>query len=108
MKAYGGVEVIAPPFLTLELVGGEWSISLPHPRKVCPVPIGQEAGLYPDLVWALWNKEESLGRDGTRTLAAQSAVPTCYDINTLDAAKATELSKLRFDSFKIQRRQVMD
>jgi hypothetical protein len=29
MKAYGGVDVYIHSFLTLPLIGGEWSVSLP-------------------------------------------------------------------------------
>jgi hypothetical protein len=39
MKAYGGVDVLFHIFLTLALVGGEWSTSRPYrftPRETAP------------------------------------------------------------------------
>jgi hypothetical protein len=48
MKMYGGIAVIAPPFFTLALGGGEWSASrfgLFIPEKKRPVPTGCEAGM---------------------------------------------------------------
>jgi hypothetical protein len=42
MKTYRGTENTAPPFITLVLVGGEWSVSRPcrfTPGKESPVPI---------------------------------------------------------------------
>jgi hypothetical protein len=43
MKAYGGMDVYIHIFLTLALVGGEWSASRPDrftPRERPPIPIG--------------------------------------------------------------------
>jgi hypothetical protein len=43
MKTYGGADVQTHIFLTLALVGGEWSASRPShftPLERAPVPIG--------------------------------------------------------------------
>jgi hypothetical protein len=53
---------IAPPCLTSELDGGEWSAScLCHftPGKEPQVPVAEEAGWAPKLVWTLWRREKS-------------------------------------------------
>jgi hypothetical protein len=51
----------APSFLTSALHGGEWSALTPWPlytppQKELPVPIGQEAGWTPELVWTMWKE----------------------------------------------------
>jgi len=50
-------------FLTSALDGSEWSTS--HPgrfisKKEPLVPIGEEAGWEPELVWTEWQREKSL------------------------------------------------
>jgi hypothetical protein len=45
-----GEELQLLSFLTLALVGGEWSATRPD-HSLLPVPIGQEAGWVPELVW---------------------------------------------------------
>jgi hypothetical protein len=77
---------IASSFLTLALDGSECSASRPGrftPVERSPVPIGQEARWFPELVWALWNGEETVGRDGTRTPTAQSAARLYTGSNTI-------------------------
>jgi hypothetical protein len=57
-KDVWGSEGIAPPFLTSALDGGEWSYPC-HltPPKQPLVPITQEAGWTPELIWMLWRRE---------------------------------------------------
>jgi hypothetical protein len=62
MKAYGGVDVQIQIFLTLAIVGGEWSTSRPgrlSPGKEPPAPIGQEARWAPEPAWTTWRRENS-------------------------------------------------
>jgi hypothetical protein len=62
MKPYGGVEVQINVFLTLALVGGEWSVSRPGrftPEKEPAVPIEQETLWAPEPVWTTWKSEKS-------------------------------------------------
>lgn len=63
MKAYGGVEVQRPSFLTsvLDGVSGQLQalVVLP-PGKEPPVPSEYEVGWAPDLVLKLWRIEKSL------------------------------------------------
>jgi hypothetical protein len=71
---------IAPPFLTLALVGGEWSASLPgrfNPGKSVLVLTGYEAGWAPEPVWTLW-REKNLAPDGVRTPTVQSVSRLSY------------------------------
>jgi hypothetical protein len=74
MKTFGGVQVIAPPFLTSALDGGEWSAS--RPRLFSPGE--RDSGTH----WIGWEGPRS-GLDvvekgkisspaGNRTTAAQS------------------------------------
>jgi hypothetical protein len=62
--------------LTSALEGGEWSASRPgrdlNPVEEPPVPIVQEAGWDPELVWTQRLEEKS--SVGDRTQATQSAV----------------------------------
>jgi hypothetical protein len=56
MKGVWGSGCIDPHFLTLALAGSEWSASHSccfNPGKEPPVPIGQENGLAPELVWTM-------------------------------------------------------
>jgi hypothetical protein len=59
MKVYGGMDVQIHIFLTLALVGGEWSAS--HPGCITP---GERApgthwigGWVPEPVWTTWRRE---------------------------------------------------
>jgi hypothetical protein len=57
MKAYGEDDVCVHVFLTLALVGGEWSVSCPGCftlRKESPVPIGYKAG-HGENSWPYWD-----------------------------------------------------
>jgi hypothetical protein len=59
MKEYGRVDVYIHAFLTLAIVGGERSASLPGhitPRERAPVPIGKEAGWASEPVWTMRTK----------------------------------------------------
>jgi hypothetical protein len=51
---------IAPPFLTLEVDEGEWSVSRPghFTSGERAVLIGYEAGWVPESIWTLWNGKE--------------------------------------------------
>jgi hypothetical protein len=65
-------------FLTSALEGGEWSAShhscdLPQGKEP-PVPIVQEAGWAPELVWTQRLEEKSSASVGDRTPAVQSVV----------------------------------
>jgi hypothetical protein len=53
MKMYGGVDVQIHVFLTLALVGGEWSALPPGERAPGTHWIG---GWAPELVWTTWRK----------------------------------------------------
>jgi hypothetical protein len=56
MKLYGESAGTAPPFLTSELNEVSDLLHVPPvliPGKLSPVPIGQEAGWDPELVWML-------------------------------------------------------
>jgi hypothetical protein len=58
-----GSEGTAPPFLTSEPDGDEWSASRPcltTPVKESPAPTGQEAGWAPQPVWTMWRRGKSL------------------------------------------------
>jgi hypothetical protein len=62
MKAYGGLDVYSLIFLTLAVVGDEWSVSHPGrftPGKELPVPIEQEVGCTSKPVWTTWRRENS-------------------------------------------------
>jgi hypothetical protein len=62
MKMYGVVDVHIHVFLTLALVGGKWSLSHSGhftPGERAPVPIRQEAGCAPELIWTMWRRENS-------------------------------------------------
>jgi hypothetical protein len=68
-------------FMTSALDGGEWSASRPGrtlpPGKAPPVPIGQEAGWAPELVWAQRLQEKSFrlcGRSNLDRQVVQSVV----------------------------------
>jgi hypothetical protein len=65
-------------FFTSALDGGEWSASHPgrvlRPGKGPPVPIVQEAGWAPELVWTQRIEEKSSASAGDRTPIAQSVV----------------------------------
>jgi hypothetical protein len=58
-------------FTTSALDGGEWSASRPGralpPEKGPPVPIVQEAGWAPELVWTQRLEEKSFAPAGDRT-----------------------------------------
>jgi hypothetical protein len=65
---------MAPPFLTSALGEGELTASCPGrftPGKEPPVPIGQEAGWAPEMVWTLWSRDKSLTPAENRTPAVQ-------------------------------------
>jgi hypothetical protein len=66
-------------FLTSALDGGEWSASRPGrvlpPGKGPPVPIVQEAGWAPELVWTQRIEEKSFAPAGDRTPIARSSSP---------------------------------
>jgi hypothetical protein len=62
MKTYGRVDVWIHLFLTLALVGGEWS-ALP-PEKMPPIPIGEEAVWPPEPAWKTGD-EKKLAPTGT-------------------------------------------
>jgi hypothetical protein len=66
-------------FTASALDGGEWSASRPGrvlpPGKGPPVPIVQEAGRAPELVWTQRLEEKSLSSAGDRTLIARSSGP---------------------------------
>jgi hypothetical protein len=69
-----GSEDIVSLFLILTLSGGKWSASRPGrftAGERPPVPIGQQTGWFPELVWRLWRKEKSLALAGNRTPAVQ-------------------------------------
>jgi hypothetical protein len=80
MKAPGGRggRYSSYSFLTSALDGGEWSASRPRPRftpeKGPPVPIVQEAGWAPELVWMQRLEEKSSASVGDRTPVVQSVV----------------------------------
>jgi hypothetical protein len=63
MEAVSGEGKYSSSFLTLALDGVEWSASRPgcalDPGKEPPVPIGQEAGWFPELVWTQRLEEKS-------------------------------------------------
>jgi hypothetical protein len=65
-------------FLTSALDGGEWSASRPGralpPGKGPPVPIVQEAGWAPELVWPERREEKSFVSVGDRSPVVQSVV----------------------------------
>jgi hypothetical protein len=65
-------------FSTLALDGGEWSASRPGcalaPGKEPPVPIVQEAGRAPELVWTQRLGEKSFAAAEDRTPVVQSVV----------------------------------
>jgi hypothetical protein len=49
----------APTFLTSALDGGEWSASRAGSfilEERAPVPIGYEAGWFPEPIWTLWRR----------------------------------------------------
>jgi hypothetical protein len=66
-------------FITLRLDGGEWSASRPgcalRPGKGHPVPVGQEAGWAPELVWTQRLHEKSVATAGDRTSIVRSSSP---------------------------------
>jgi hypothetical protein len=66
-------------FSTSALDGGEWSASRPGrtllPGKGPPVPIVQEAGWAPELVWTQRSEEKSIASAGDRTSIARSSRP---------------------------------
>jgi len=66
-------------FSTSALDGGEWSASRPgrvYPQgKDRPVPIVQEAGWAPELVWTQRLEEDSFAPAGDRTPIARSSSP---------------------------------
>jgi hypothetical protein len=66
------------PYLTSALDGGEWLASCPgytlSPGKGPPVPIVQEAGWAPELVWMQGLEEKSSASVGDWTLATQPTV----------------------------------
>jgi hypothetical protein len=66
-------------FSTLALDGGEWSASRPGralpPGKGPRVPIVQEAGWAPELVWTQRLEEKSFASAGDRTSIARSSSP---------------------------------
>jgi hypothetical protein len=70
-------------FITSTLDGGEWSASRPGralpPRKGPPVPIVQEAGWAPELVWTQRIEEKSSASVGDRTPVVQSVVSQYTD-----------------------------
>jgi hypothetical protein len=71
MQTYGGVEVQLHAFLTLTLVGSEWSASrsgraLP-PRKGPRVPTEGEALWAPEPVWMQRLEEKFFASVGDRT-----------------------------------------
>jgi hypothetical protein len=78
MEALGGGErrYSSYSFSTSALEGGEWSASRPGrfftPGKEPPVPILQEAGWAPELVWTQRVEEKSSASIGDRTPGAQS------------------------------------
>jgi hypothetical protein len=60
MQTCGGVETYLHAFLTSALDGGEWFASRPlcfTAEERTPVHIGYEAGLVPELVWTLRQRE---------------------------------------------------
>jgi hypothetical protein len=61
-------------FTTSALEGGEWSASDPG-RSLPPVPIVQEAGWAPELVWTQRLEQKSLAPAWDRTSIAQSCSP---------------------------------
>jgi hypothetical protein len=70
----GGRGSIAP---TYSRPRGEWSASRPGcalpPGKGPPVPIGQEAGWAPELVWTQMLEEKSFASAGDRTSIARTS-----------------------------------
>jgi hypothetical protein len=66
-------------FTTSALDGGEWSVSRPGralpPGKGSPVPIVQEAGWAPELVWTQRLEEKSVASARNRTPIARSSSP---------------------------------
>jgi hypothetical protein len=66
MEAFGGERRCSSySFMTSALGGGEWSAS--RPGKGPPVPIVQEAGWTPELVWTQRLEEKSFAPVGDRT-----------------------------------------
>jgi hypothetical protein len=61
-------------FTTSALEGGEWSASDPD-RALPPVPIVQEAGWAPELVWTQRLEQKSLPTAWDRTSIARSCSP---------------------------------
>jgi hypothetical protein len=73
-------------FSTSALDGGEWSVSRPGralpPGKRTPVPIGQEAGWAPELVWTQGLEKNLLPVPGTEPRSPGenwSILSRCYD-----------------------------
>jgi hypothetical protein len=58
MKSYGGVDGCTDAYL-LEVSGQFHAHPTLAPLKEPPVPIGQEAGWAPELVWMTWRSENS-------------------------------------------------
>jgi hypothetical protein len=73
MKAYGGVEVYLPPFLTC---GQLHVAALLSPGTGAPVPIGYEAGWAPEPVWTPCKKEKSLASCLGRPARTLVIIPT--------------------------------
>jgi hypothetical protein len=93
MEVQGGEEV---QLLLIQNIGtrwGEWSASLPGrylpPGKGSPIPIGQEAGWAPVLVWTQELQEKSLASAGDRISITRKSIP--YPDTIL-----TELPRLLF------------
>jgi hypothetical protein len=60
MKMDGGQEVQLDAGLTSALDKGEWTASHPGrftPRKMTPIPSGQEPGWAPEPVLSVWRRE---------------------------------------------------
>ena len=83
MRPIGGVEVQLYPFMTTALEGGEGSVSRPGhftPGKD-PVPIVQEAGWAPGMVWR--GAENLAGIPcPDRPARSQSLYRLCYPAHT--------------------------
>jgi hypothetical protein len=79
----GGEEVYSYSYVTSVVDGGEWSASRPGcalpPGKGPPVPIGQEAGWAPELVWTQRLEENSSASVRDQTPVIQSVVSHCTD-----------------------------
>jgi hypothetical protein len=99
MKMCGGMDIYIHIFLTLALVGGEWSASCPCCFALGTehlVPIGYEAGWAPEPVWKIWRSENILSYcdSNSESLVCHSVV-SCYAV-CVPVALSTQQTRRKF------------